>query len=165
MRFEVLGPLRVWSGDEELSLGEPQQQKLLALLLAAPDHALTSDRLVDEMWGADPPASAQHLVQVYVSRLRTVFRAVEDVERIPREGGGYRLRIVPGEVDAEELSATIEDARLARMEEPRAAARRLQEALARGGDVPLPSSRMRPPRCGRRPSAWRGSTSAPSRSR
>ena len=56
-------------------LGPPQQRALLALLLLHANEVVSRDRIVDELWGERPPATAAKLVQVYVSRLRKVRSA------------------------------------------------------------------------------------------
>ena len=48
--------------------GRPQQRALLALLLLSANEVVSRDRIVDELWGERPPATAAKLVQVYVSR-------------------------------------------------------------------------------------------------
>ena len=110
MRFQVLGPLRASVGDETLALGSPQQQKLLALLLASPNEVLSLDRLIDEMWGDVPPPSARHLVQDYIWRLRSLLGGVGDDQRIERVGSGYMIRVAPEELDALLLAATVDEA-------------------------------------------------------
>ena len=105
MRFQVLGPLRVDSGDAALPLGSRQQQVLLALLCTAPNTAMHPDRLVDEIWGEAPPRSAHHLIQVYVSRLRKLLGTVDGQPRIVLESVGYALRIDDGQLDAQQLVA------------------------------------------------------------
>lgn len=110
MRFEVLGPLRVTVGDDAIALGSPQQQKVLALLLASPNQVVSTDRLVDEVWGDVPPASARHLVQDYVWRLRRLFDEAENGPRIDRRGSGYTIAMSPGELDALQLAAAVDNA-------------------------------------------------------
>lgn len=110
MRFEVLGPLRVTVGDDSLALGSPQQQKVLAVLLASPNQVVSTDRLVDEMWGDVPPASARHLVQDYVWRLRRLFDEAEDGRRVDRKGSGYMIAVSPEELDALQLAAAVDAA-------------------------------------------------------
>jgi DNA-binding SARP family transcriptional activator len=46
----------------------------LALLLLSSPEAISAERLIDELWGERPPASAQHAVQVYVSGVRKLLR-------------------------------------------------------------------------------------------
>ena len=71
MEYRALGPLEVWQGDESLPLGGAKQRALLALLLLNAQRARRRPRrLVDELWGEEPPATAVKTVQVYVSQLR-----------------------------------------------------------------------------------------------
>ncbi len=128
MLFEVLGPLRVTVGDDALALGSPQQQKVLALLLASPNQIVSTDRLIDEMWGDVPPPSARHLVQDYVWRLRRLLDAAEDGLRIDRGGSGYAIRTDPKEVDALQLAAAVQEADELLGHDPASAEQLLREA-------------------------------------
>ncbi len=103
MRFQVLGPLRMFVDGTEIPLGGRQQQKLLALLCASPNSALHPDYLVDEIWGDEPPRSAHHLVQVYVSRLRKLLGSDDEQPSIVLEPGGYELRVAECELDSLQL--------------------------------------------------------------
>ena len=47
-----------------------KQRALLALLLVHANETLTTDRLIDELWGEHPPARAAKTAQMHVSRLR-----------------------------------------------------------------------------------------------
>lgn len=125
LRFEVLGPLRAWRGDNRLVVGWPGQQAVLAALLLRDGHPVARDDLIDGVWGPDPPATAANIVQGHVARLRKVLepaRASHAPGRVlVHAGTGYMLL---------QLSAGQLDLRAA--QEHLAAARR-----ARGrGDVP-----------------------------
>ena len=67
----------------------------MALLLLNANVVVSRDRLVDALWGADPPRSAVSSLQVYVHGLRRALGA----DRIERHGTGYRLRLDPAELD------------------------------------------------------------------
>ncbi len=110
MRFEVLGPMRVTVNADSLALGSPQQQKVLALLLASPNQVVSTDRLVDEVWGDEPPDSARHLVQDYIWRFRRLLGEVEDGLRIDRQGSGYTIAVSPNELDALQLARAVDEA-------------------------------------------------------
>ena len=69
------------------------EQKVLALLLASPNQVVSTDRLVDEVWGDEPPDSARHLVQDYIWRFRRLLGEVEDGLRIDRQGSGYTIAV------------------------------------------------------------------------
>ena len=100
MEFRILGPLEV--GGEPFR-GSPKQRALLVSLLLARGSPVSTERLLDAVWGDRPPASAAHALQVYVSELRKAGVAVE------REGAGYRLR--PEPLDAAEFEDQLENAR------------------------------------------------------
>jgi DNA-binding SARP family transcriptional activator len=70
MDFRLLGPLEVFEHDRPLALGGVKQRSLLAILLLHANELVSTDRLVDQLWGAAPPATAAKSIQVYVSRLR-----------------------------------------------------------------------------------------------
>ena len=72
-----------------LSLGGGKQRALLALLLIHPNESLSTDRLIDELWGEQPPATAAKILQNYVSQLR---RALGD-DRLQTQARGYALRV------------------------------------------------------------------------
>jgi len=59
--------------DRPLPLGSPKQQALLAVLVLHRGEPVPSERLIDELWGEQPPASAIKNVQGYVSNLRKVL--------------------------------------------------------------------------------------------
>jgi DNA-binding SARP family transcriptional activator len=89
IEFRVLGSFEVVDQDGRLlALGAPQQRALLAVLVLHRGEAVSSDRLIDEIWGEDPPASANKLVQGYVSSLRKVLGEGLLVTR----GHGYLLQ-------------------------------------------------------------------------
>jgi DNA-binding SARP family transcriptional activator len=116
MEFRILGPLEVVEGDRPIALGGARQRALLALLLTRPNFVVSTDRLVDELWGAQPPKAALNTVQYYVSQLRKSLGA----DRILTRSPGYLIRIEPGELDLERFEALLGQA------DPEA----LREALA-----------------------------------
>src|SRR5918994_7087046 len=70
MDFRILGPLEVLDEGRAITLGGSKLRALLALLLLHANETLTTDRLIDELWGERPPANAAKTVQMQVSRLR-----------------------------------------------------------------------------------------------
>ena len=75
VEFRILGPLEARIDGRAVALGAPRQRLLLAALLLAAPAPLRREQLIDEVWGAVPPASARHAVEVYVSRLREALGA------------------------------------------------------------------------------------------
>ena len=58
MEYRVLGPLEVRGDDGPLPLGGAKQRALLALLLLNANRVVSRERLIDELWGDDPPETA-----------------------------------------------------------------------------------------------------------
>jgi YVTN family beta-propeller protein len=105
LEFRILGPFEVVDADRPLSLGGPRQRALLAILLLHRGHVVSSDRLIDELWGERAPATAAKTLQGYVSHLR---KALGDGVLLTR-GGGYTL--LAERVDADRFEALVEEAR------------------------------------------------------
>lgn len=101
--IDVLGPLRLRVGDEERTVGGRRERLLLALLAAAAGRHIGDDRLVDELWGDDPPAAATSSLQVAVSRLRRILGEHAELRRDP---SGYTL--VGARVDAATVAGLTE---------------------------------------------------------
>jgi YVTN family beta-propeller protein len=134
MEFRVLGPLEVVDGGHPLPLGRPQQRALLGLLLVHRGETLSSERLVDELWGERPPPTAVKIVQGYVSNLR---RALGDGVLVT-QGHGYLLRAEAGETDVDQFEALAADgARRLRAGDAPAAVPRFEQALALWRGPPL----------------------------
>lgn len=148
VKFDVLGPLCVRSEQGALPLGTPAQRSLLAVLLTSPNVAVSDDRLMDELWGDELPASARHLLHVYVSRLRGALGELPDGPRITRRGDGYALRLGQTELDSRRFEAAVAEALELREHEPAAAERALADALrlwqgAPFADLPEPPPAVR----------------------
>ena len=79
MEFRVLGRLEVLSGDARIELRGQQQQLVLALLLADPGATVSTEVLIDEVWGEAPPATARKAVQSYVAQLRAAINIGSEV--------------------------------------------------------------------------------------
>jgi DNA-binding SARP family transcriptional activator len=56
MEFRILGPLEVADGDEIIALASAKQRALLAILLLNANQVVSSDRLIDELWGSSRPS-------------------------------------------------------------------------------------------------------------
>ena len=123
MDFRLLGPLEVAEHDRSLALGGVKQRSLLAILLLNANELVSTDRLIDQLWGATPPATCAKSIQVYVSRLRKVLGE----RRLATHPPGYVLRIEPSELDLARFEQLAGEARRAA---PESAARKLREALA-----------------------------------
>ena len=87
--FRLLGPLEVTSEGTPLELGGPKQRALLALLLLDAGRAVSTDRLIEALWGEQPPRTAATSLQNFVSQLRKVLGP----DRIVTKPPGYLIRI------------------------------------------------------------------------
>jgi DNA-binding SARP family transcriptional activator len=135
--FRILGPLEIRAGQAWTGIQAPKWRALLAVLLLQPGELVSTGRLIDELWGEQPPATAANLVSVYVHRLRRLLGEPSGQDR-GTSGGcelitrppGYQLRLAPGSLDADRFAALAADGRreLAAGNPERAAAQ-LGEAL------------------------------------
>src|SRR5688572_6282210 len=99
MRFQVLGPLRIWDGARWSLLPAAQQRVVLAVLLSNPGRVISADLLIEEIWRTEPPRSALATVQVYVSRLRKLFGWAVRGPLLTFDRG-YQLIIDDDDIDA-----------------------------------------------------------------
>ncbi|HJQ49434.1 MAG TPA: AfsR/SARP family transcriptional regulator [Gaiellaceae bacterium] len=123
LRYLILGPLEVRDGGAAVPLRGGQQRKLLAILLLHHGEAVSSDRLIEELWDGNPPVTAAKALQGYVSSLRKQLGP----ETVDTVGAGYRMEVAAEDVDARRFEALLADARPL---ERAAAASKLREALA-----------------------------------
>jgi DNA-binding SARP family transcriptional activator len=130
MDFRLLGPLEVVENDRPVALGGGRQRALLAVLLLHANEIVSTDRLLDELWGQRPPPTAGKIVQVYVSRLRKQLGHDRLVTRSP----GYVLRVDRSELDLGRFERLVAEA--GRADAPSAAST-LRRALALWRGPPL----------------------------
>jgi len=106
MEFRILGSIEVVDEEGPIPLGAPKQRALLAFLLLNANTLVSRDRLVDVLWGAEPPKSAVSSLQVYVHGLRRALGG----ERIERHGTGYRLHLDPSALDLSRFERLVDQA-------------------------------------------------------
>ena len=111
MEYRILGPLEVVDENGPVALGTVKERLVLAVLLLHANEVVTRDRLIDELWGEAPPATAKKAVNVYVSQLRKTL-AHDAADPIQTVSGGYCLL-----ADADLLDATRAQELLARARE------------------------------------------------
>jgi DNA-binding SARP family transcriptional activator/class 3 adenylate cyclase len=122
--YRVLGPLEVMDGTRRVEIGPGKLRSVLAILLLNANQVVSTDRLVDELWGDRPPATAAKALQVYVSQLRKALGRETIVTRSP----GYELQAPSGALDLDRFQRLREEAAAAANDPARAAAL-LGEAL------------------------------------
>ena len=103
MEFRILGPLEAEQDGRLVPLGGRKQRVLLALLLLHANAVVPRDRLIDEIWGDEPPETARTALQVHVSQLRKALGG----ERIETRAPGYRVRTEPDALDLERFERLV----------------------------------------------------------
>ena len=137
VEFRILGALEAVAGREELSLGSVQQRAVLALLLVRAPEPISRDRLIDELWGERPPASAAHAVQVYASGIRKALRPAGDAVAVRSSPAGYVLEIEAERIDARRFERLIEAGQRALTDDPAGARDSFERALGLWRGRPL----------------------------
>lgn len=105
MRFELLGPFRVYRDGRLVPLGSVKQRLLLATLLLRPNEVVGTNELTAMLWGDDEPASAAANLRTYVRGLRRSLGGGVTWDGITAAAGGYLLRVGPGERDLDLFDA------------------------------------------------------------
>lgn len=128
-RFRILGPLEVQTGTGWTPIGAGKWRAVLACLLLNAGQVVSTDTLIDELWGDEPPARATNLVSIYVLRLRRLIGDTESrilVTRAP----GYQLLLGGEDLDAQHFGILMSQGREALTAgDPQRAAKVLTEAL------------------------------------
>ena len=92
VQLRVLGPLEVLVDGAAIALGGSKQRSVLALLLTEPNHVVSVTRIIEILWGEDPPDRAPSTLQVHVSNLRKALApaaaalGVDEIVRTQRPG-------------------------------------------------------------------------------
>ena len=130
MEFRILGRLEVVDDGRVVPVERQRARAVLAFLLLHANEPVSADRLIDEVWGPEPPKSAAASLQNYVSHLRKALG--RDV--LVTEASGYVLRVDPERFDLARFERLVAEAR---QEEPRERAEKLRAALALWRGAPL----------------------------
>ena len=125
MEYRVLGPLQVFEDGRPLALGGRRQRVVLGVLLARANEVVSTDRMIDDVWGEEPPETARKSLQVYVSRLRKILGD----GAIEAQGSGYVLRTDPDQLDADRFERLAKEGHDLSRSDQTAAASKLREAL------------------------------------
>ncbi|MFB4309185.1 BTAD domain-containing putative transcriptional regulator [Actinomadura sp. GTD37] len=127
MRFGILGAVEVRVGGDAVPVGGPTVRALLAMLLLDAGRTVPNERLIDGLYGDDPPSGAANALQSQVSRLRRGLGGAALVEGLP---AGYRLDAERDDVDVHRFERLAGEARRAAADGRHAAAAALlEEAL------------------------------------
>ena len=128
MEFRLLGPIEAVRDDRSLPLGGAKPRALLALLLLHANEVVSRDRLIEALWPGRAPGSAEHSLDVQISRLR---KALAPDELLLTRSGGYVLEVEPDAIDAARFERLLDAGRRANAAgEPADALQSLEPALA-----------------------------------
>ncbi len=141
MEFAILGSLQVRDQDRWLEVSSAKERLLLAVLVVHANEVVSVDRLIEALWGSEPPVTAGNTLQTYVSHLRRVL----EPDRVPRTKGGvlrthgygYELVVAPEAVDVGRFERLAREGRDALVCDPERAAETLRAALALWRGAPL----------------------------
>jgi DNA-binding SARP family transcriptional activator len=139
MEFRILGPLEVLEAGRSLQIPGGKARALLAILLLNANEVQSTDRLIDLLWGEDPPATADKALQVHVSQLR---KALTDARApnspIHTRPPGYVLALEAHQLDLLQFLQLVDEGRRAKASgDVRSASDRLHGALALWRGSPL----------------------------
>ncbi len=95
----MLGPVEVLADDGPVPLGGPRQRAVVAMLALAAPAVVSTDRVVDGLWGESPPDKPLPTLQVFVSKLRKNLAALGGAAFLESRPPGYRLVVDPLETD------------------------------------------------------------------
>jgi WD40 repeat protein/DNA-binding SARP family transcriptional activator len=107
MQISILGPVQVTDGGRSVEIGAGKPRALLALLALHEGSTLTTDRLVEDLWGEEPPRTAAKMVQLCVSQLRKALADGDNGARIVTHGRGYELDLGSGSLDVRHFERLI----------------------------------------------------------
>jgi DNA-binding winged helix-turn-helix (wHTH) protein len=132
LRIELLGPVEARVDGRAVALGGQRPRALFAVLALMGGRVVTTERLIDELWGEEPPARGGDSLQMHVSRLRKALSdGGDDGGRLVSQADGYLLDVRSGECDVECWQQALDQTHRARAGgEPQVARQRIHEALS-----------------------------------
>jgi basic membrane lipoprotein Med (substrate-binding protein (PBP1-ABC) superfamily)/DNA-binding SARP family transcriptional activator len=132
VKFGILGPLVIDDAGRSIDVGSRRQRALLSLLLLHPGRVVSSDHILDALWG-DDAVGKENAMWVAVSRLRTALGQMSDASGealLVTRDHGYQLAIDPLAIDAVRFEQLVVEARSLVEPSPAVASDRLGQALA-----------------------------------
>jgi DNA-binding SARP family transcriptional activator len=134
MDFRILGPLEVLDEGRAITLGGSRQRALLVFFLLHANETLSTDRLIDELWGERPPTNAAKTVQMQISRLRKALAGEAgngSAGVVVTRQRGYELRLDPDRLDSHRFERLVaKGTRELEARHPERAVSTLEEALS-----------------------------------
>jgi DNA-binding SARP family transcriptional activator len=141
LEFRLLGPVEAVIDGRPVALPAAKPRALLAVLLLDRNRVVSVGRLVDDLWGDEPPETATKALQGYVSQLRKALGA----DRLLTKPPGYSLQVEDGELDLDRFELLVREGReLLGAGDSKAAAKCLAEALELWRGPPFTEFRAEP---------------------
>lgn len=134
MRFRILGPLEIEADGARIEIASFKQRSVLALLLVHANQIVSTDRLIDELWGNEGSKDKQNALWVHVSNLRKVLEPGREkgteAKVLITKAPGYLLRVDEDQVDAGRFAQLVAEGRALRATDTAEASLVLAEALS-----------------------------------
>jgi DNA-binding SARP family transcriptional activator len=96
-----------------MALGAPKQKTVLGLLLSRANHTVSTEEMIEELWGDRPPPSATANTRLYAANLRRVL-AADGGPALTKLGPAYVLTVEPASYDVMRFRELVARARGAR---------------------------------------------------
>jgi DNA-binding SARP family transcriptional activator len=134
MQFLVLGPIAVRRGAVTLTVGSPTQRSLLALLLVHADHVVSTDRIIDEVWGEDSGHDRHNALWVHLCNLRSALepsrsKGSRNTVLLTRPPG-YVIDVGAGGLDSRRFEELVQHGRALLGTDPGSASAAIGQGLA-----------------------------------
>ncbi|MEO6653731.1 MAG: BTAD domain-containing putative transcriptional regulator, partial [Ilumatobacteraceae bacterium] len=140
MQIRLLGPIEVVTGDRQVDLGPRKQRALLCVLALNANRVVTTDRILEELWG-DDAAGKENALWVAISRLRSALEPARDGHGgsavLLTRDHGYVLNVDPGQIDVTQFEALVAETRRLLHQDPASAVDRIDVALSLWRGAPM----------------------------
>ncbi|WP_426367965.1 AfsR/SARP family transcriptional regulator [Streptomyces sp. E-08] len=107
MRFTILGPVEAVAPGSDAPGLAPRHRAVLAYLLLHAGAVISTDRLIDAMWGPLPPDSARAQIQTTIAAIRRMLRASGADGMLATRPAGYVITPEPGQLDLDEFTGLM----------------------------------------------------------
>ena len=119
LQFRVLGPVQVHDHGVAIDVGGSKPRLVLVQLLLNPNRVVSTDTLVDALWGEDPPPTARRSLQSHVAKLRAALGG--DNGPLKSQAPGYVLAVDEAQIDLCRSEDLVRQARASLQSNPRGA--------------------------------------------
>lgn len=110
LELRILGPLEIVVDGEPVDIAAPKLRSLLCDFVVRSGQVISTDQLIDDLWGEDPPRTAVGTLRSYVTKLRGLLGPTgADVLRASPPG--YVLDVEIDAVDARRFERSVQEVR------------------------------------------------------